>query len=121
MHIRSAAPSLVVGFLAPSLSRCLVHPPKRDAPQVNTFNLPPPTLPQLTQQINTEAREIHSLSATVEIATSLGGTKKGQVTDIQQIKGNILEKDPDMLHVLGRLPLVGSRAFDMVSDGTSFK
>lgn len=121
MQIRSAAQSFVVGFLALSISGCLVHTRKLERRQVNTSNLLTATLQQLVEQINAEARKIHSLNATVEIATSLGGAKKGQVTDIQQIKGNILEKDPDMLHVLGRLPLVGSRAFDMVSDGNSFK
>ncbi len=121
MHIRSAAQSLAVGFLALSISGCLVHTRKLERRQVNTSNLLTATLPQLVEQINAEARKIHSLSASVEIATSLGGAKKGHVTDIQQIKGNILEKDPDMLHVIGRLPLVGSRAFDMVSDGNSFK
>ncbi len=121
MQIRSTAQSLAIGFLALSLSGCLVHTRKLERRQVNTSNLLSATLPQLVEQINTEARKIHSLSATVEIATSLGGAKKGQVTDIQQIKGNILEKDPDMLHVLGRIPLVGSRAFDMVSDASTFK
>jgi outer membrane lipoprotein-sorting protein len=121
MHIRSATQSLAVGFLALSISGCLVHTRKLERRQVNTSNLLTTTLPQLVEQINAEARKIHSLNASVEIATSLGGAKKGQVTDIQQIKGNILEKDPDMLHVIGRLPLVGSRAFDMVSDGNSFK
>ena len=39
----------------------------------------------------------------------------------EKIKGYILEKDPDLLHVIGLLPIVRSRAFDMVSDGKSFK
>jgi outer membrane lipoprotein-sorting protein len=121
MHIRSAAQSFAVGFLALSVSGCLVHTHKLERRQVNTSNLLTATLPQLVEQINAEARKIHSLSATVEIATSLGGTKKGQVTEYQQIKGYILEKDPDLLHVIGLLPIVRSRAFDMVSDGTTFK
>ena len=89
--------------------------------QVNTSNLMVATLPQLVERINSEARKIHSVSANVEIATSVGGSKKGKVTDIQQIKGYILEKDPEMLHVIGLLPIVRSRAFDMVSDGKTFK
>jgi outer membrane lipoprotein-sorting protein len=121
MQISSAARSLAVACLALSLSGCLAHTRKLERRQVNTSNLLTATLPQLVEQINAEARKIHSLSATVEIATSLGGAKKGQVTDIQQIKGYILEKDPDMLHVIGLLPIVRSRAFDMVSDGKTFK
>src|SRR5438270_4565923 len=121
MQIRSAARSLAVAVLVLSVSGCLVHTRTLQRRQVNTSNLLVATLPQLVERINADARKIHTLSATVEIATSLGGAKKGQVTDIQQIKGYILEKDPDLLHVIGLLPIVRSRAFDMVSDGKSFK
>ena len=121
MQIRSAARSLAVAVLVLSVSGCLVHTRTLQRRQVNTSNLLVATLPQLVERINAEARKIHSVSATVEIATSVGGAKKGKVTDIQQIKGYILEKDPDMLHVIGLLPIVRSRAFDMVSDGKTFK
>jgi outer membrane lipoprotein-sorting protein len=89
--------------------------------QVNTSNLLTATLPEMVERINSDAKKVHSLSATVEIATSIGGAKKGQVTDIQEVKGYILVKDPDMLHVIGLLPVVHTRAFDMVSDGKTFK
>jgi len=121
MQIRSAARSLAVAVLALSLPGCFVHTRTLQQRQVNTSNLLIATLPELAQRINNEARKIHSLSATVEIASSVGGSKKGKVTDIQQIKGYILEKYPDQLHVIGLLPIVRSRAFDMVSDGKTFK
>ena len=121
MQIRFAARSLAVAVLALSLSGCLVHTRTLQQRQVNTSNLLVATLPELVERINEEAKTIHSLSATVEIATSVGGSKKGQVTDIKQIRGYILEKDPDQLRVQGLLPIVGSRAFDMVSDGKTFK
>lgn len=121
MQIRSAACSLGIAVLVLSVSGCLVRTRTLDKRQVNTSNLLVADLPQLVERINSEARKVHSFSATVEIATSLGGAKKGKVTDIQQIKGYILEKDPDLLHVIGLLPIVRSRAFDMVSDGKTFK
>jgi hypothetical protein len=121
MQIRPAARSLAVAVLMLSFSGCLVHTRTLQRRQVNTSNLMVATLPQLVERINSEARKIHSVSANVEIATSVGGSKKGKVTDIQQIKGYILEKDPEMLHVIGLLPIVRSRAFDMVSDGKTFK
>jgi outer membrane lipoprotein-sorting protein len=121
MQIRSAACSLGIAVLVLSVSGCLVRTRTLDKRQVNTSNLLVSDLPQLVERINSEARKVHSFSATVEIATSLGGAKKGKVTDIQQIKGYILEKDPDLLHVIGLLPIVRSRAFDMVSDGKTFK
>jgi outer membrane lipoprotein-sorting protein len=121
MQIRSAIRSLGIAVLIVSISGCLVRTRTLDKRQVNTSNLLVADLPQLVERINSEARKVHSFSATVEIATALGGTKKGKVTEIQQIKGYILEKDPDMLHVIGLLPIVRSRAFDMVSDGKTFK
>src|SRR5437764_4793478 len=121
MQIRCAARSLGIAVLILSISGCLVHTRTLNKRQVNTSNLLVADLPQLAERINSEARKIHSFSATVEIATSLGGSKKGKVTDIQQIKAYILEKDPDMLYVIGLFPIVLSRAFDMVSDGKNFK
>ncbi|MBV9072625.1 MAG: DUF4292 domain-containing protein [Acidobacteria bacterium] len=112
---------LAAALLALSISGCLARTRAVEQRQVNTSNLLQATLAQLVDKINSEAKQIHSVNATVEIATSIGGAKKGQVTDIQQIKGYILEKDPDLLHVIGLLPLVHSRAFDMVSDGKRFK
>lgn len=121
MQIRSAARFLILALLVLSISGCLTRTRTLERRQVNTSNLLKATLPELIERINSEARKIHTLSATVEIASSVGGSKKGQVTDIQQIKGYILERDPDTLHVIGLLPIVRSRAFDMVSDGKTFK
>src|SRR5579859_2605952 len=121
MQIRPAARSFAVALIMLSLSGCFFRTRTIDRRQVNTSNLLTATLPQLVERINSDARKIHSLSATVEIATSIGGAKKGKVTDVQQIKGYILERDPATLHVIGLLPIVRSKAFDMVSDGKNFK
>ena len=121
MQTRSAARFLIIAVMALSVSGCVTRTRTLERRQVNTSNLLVATLPELIEKINEDARKIHSLSATVEIATSIGGAKKGQVTDIEQIKGYILEKDPDLLHVIGLLPIVRSRAFEMVSDGKTFK
>lgn len=121
MRILPVLRSLALAAVALSLSGCLARTRVVDQRQVNTSNLLTATLPQLVQKINAAAKQIQTLSANVEIATSIGGAKKGQVTDIQEIKGYILEKDPDMLHVIGLLPVVHSHAFDMVSDGKTFK
>jgi outer membrane lipoprotein-sorting protein len=88
---------------------------------VNTSNLLKATLTDLVTRVNADAKKIQTLNATVEIATSVGGVKKGQVREFQQIKGYILEKDPEMLRVIGLFPIVRNRAFDMVSDGKTFK
>jgi len=83
-------------------------------------------LKETTQQglidiINQQAESIHTLKATVDIASSAGGIKKGKVTDYTDIRGYILAKKPDELHMIGLMPYVRTTAFDMVSDGRDFK
>lgn len=79
------------------------------------------TLDELVAKINTEAGKVESLNATVNIDTSVGGAKKGKVTEFQQISGYILLRRPSMIRMIGLFPLVRNKAFDMVSDGNEFK
>jgi len=79
------------------------------------------TLQQLVESINTQAAQIRTLNATVDIDTSVGGSKKGKVTEYQQIRGYILVRKPEMLRMIGLFPVVRNRAFDMVSDANGFK
>jgi hypothetical protein len=74
----------------------------------------------LIDSINEQARTIQSLQATVDIDTSVGGAKKGHVTDYKEIRGYVLARKPAMLHMIGLLPIVRTTAFDMVSDGQQF-
>src|ERR1700760_3602795 len=76
---------------------------------------------QLVDFINNEAHKIKTLNLTVNIATSVGGEKKGKVTEFEEIRGYILVRKPDMLRMIGLFPIVRNKAFDMVSDGTQFK
>src|ERR1700674_4297026 len=75
----------------------------------------------LIDSINQQAAKIQSLQATVDIDTSVGGAKKGHVTDYKEIRGYVLARKPAMLHMIGLLPIVRTTAFDMVSDGQEFK
>jgi len=75
----------------------------------------------LIDGINQQAQKILSLQATVDIDSSVGGAKKGHVTDYKEIRGYVLARKPAMLHMIGLLPIVRTTAFDMVSDGQEFK
>jgi uncharacterized protein DUF4292 len=75
----------------------------------------------LIDGIAQQAQRIQSLQATVDIDTSVGGAKKGHVTDYKEIRGYVLARKPAMLHMIGLLPIVRTTAFDMVSDGREFK
>ena len=75
----------------------------------------------LIDSINQQAESTHSLKATVDIDSSSGGVKKGHYTDYKEIRGYILARKPDELHMIGLMPIVRTTAFDMVSDGKEFK
>jgi outer membrane lipoprotein-sorting protein len=89
--------------------------------RTSTAKLKTATKQELVDRINESASQIKTLNATVEIAASVGGEKKGKVTDYQEITGYILVRKPDMLRMIGLFPIVRNKAFDMVSDGDRFK
>ena len=75
---------------------------------------------QLIQNTDERYDAIHSMRATVLFRASVGGAAKGKVTDYTSLRGYILLRQPSMLRVLGLLPVVQTRAFDMASNGKSF-
>jgi outer membrane lipoprotein-sorting protein len=89
--------------------------------QPGTTQLKSTSGPQLIDYINTQAEKIKTLQATVDIDTAVGGVKKGKVTEYQEIRGYVLARKPAMLRMIGLMPVVRNRAFDMVSDGEQFK
>jgi outer membrane lipoprotein-sorting protein len=79
------------------------------------------TQQELVDALNTQAAKIQTMQATVDIDTSVGGANRGKVTDYKEIRGYVLARKPSMLRMIGLLPIVRNRAFDMVSDGQIFK
>jgi len=79
------------------------------------------TQQELVDAINEQAARIRTMQATVDIDTSVGGANRGKVTDYKEIRGYVLARKPSMLRMIGLLPIVRNRAFDMVSDGKDFK
>jgi outer membrane lipoprotein-sorting protein len=79
------------------------------------------TQEELMAKIDQLAASVQTMSATVDIDTTVGGEKKGKVIEYQQIRGYILAQKPAMLRMIGLLPIVRNRAFDMVSNGDRFE
>jgi outer membrane lipoprotein-sorting protein len=95
----------------------------------STRKLPAPKTPlieqsaapaELVTQLNQRWQALQSLNASVEIQASVLKPKLGVATDYTAIRGIILMRKPELLRVLGRVPVIGTRAFDMVSDGKNF-
>jgi len=102
------------------LSGCLFRTRKVES-HLSTAPLKSATQQELVDYINLQAAKLQSMQATVDINTSVGDQKKGEVTDYQEIRGYVLARKPAMLRMKGLLPVVRNTAFDMVSDGQKFK
>lgn len=89
--------------------------------RITVTNVRSATLDELVKKMDAQAAAIKTLNATVDIDTSVGGAKKGKVTEFQEIRGYILVRKPEQLRMIGLLPVVRNRAFDMVSDPQGFK
>ena len=79
------------------------------------------TVEQLIARMNTSYGAIQTMNASVDIATTTGGTHSGKVTENPTLAGYIILRKPSDLRVLMLAPVIRSRAIDMVSDGTNFK
>ncbi len=112
--------ALLLFVLIVPICGCLFrsHEVKRE---VNPATLKSATKPELVAYVNSQAARVQSMQATVDIDTTVGGEKKGKVTEYQQIRGYVLARKPAMLRMIGLFPILRNRAFDMVSDGQQFK
>lgn len=111
---------LLVAVVAIPLSGCLFRTRIVER-KLSNAPLKSATQQELIEYINRQASQIQSMQATVDINTSVGDQKNGKVTDYQEIRGYVLARKPAMLRMKGLLPVVRNTAFDMVSDGQSFK
>jgi hypothetical protein len=109
----------LLALVVPVLTGCLSHTRKLQQPKLAGTTMNADAV-QLVEAVNRRYNQVNSLSATVNFAASVGGIHKGQQTDYTSIHGYIRLRKPEMLRVLGYLPVVRLRAFDLASDGTTF-
>lgn len=117
--IRRFSPILLLLLLLPTTG-CLFRS-HRVENHLSSAVLQSATQQELIDRIDQSAAQIKTLNATVDIRATVGGQKKGKVTDYTEIRGYILAEKPAMLRMIGLVPVVRNRAFDMVSDGANFK
>lgn len=75
---------------------------------------------ELEREISARDSAIQTLTASVLLTASTGGGKEGKVTTYTSFKGYIFVRKPKDLRVIMQLPVIGSRALDMVSNGDTF-
>lgn len=79
------------------------------------------TRDQLNQRITNLYNAISSFQANVDMTPSVGSVYKGQITEIKDVRAFVLFRKPYDIRIIGLLPIVRTKAFDMVSDGSRFR
>jgi hypothetical protein len=119
MRIKNAFAAGLLGII-PALTGCLTHKHtvlKTHPPEV-VFNA---TLDQLLDSTNSRYNDLNSIFLPVQISTTTGGSMQGVVKESISFKAYIVIGKPEMIRVILLVPLLGSKALDMVSDGSNFK
>jgi outer membrane lipoprotein-sorting protein len=104
----------------PVLTGCLSHTRKLQQPKMPTA-VQTADVKQLVDNINKEYDAVQSLTATVDFQASVISASKGKITEYTSFRGYILLRKPEMIRVLGLVPVLHTPAFDMASDGKTFK
>jgi hypothetical protein len=111
---------LAMTLALPALNGCLWHTRKVPQAQMmeNVQSAPPG---QLVDIVNKQYDAIQAMSASVTFTATEGGALKGSEKTVTPFSGYIRLRKPESLRVIGFLPVVHTRAFDMASDGDTFK
>jgi outer membrane lipoprotein-sorting protein len=117
---RRTSSALLLMCLLPFVNGCLVRTRtlKKVKPPSVVMTA---TADELVASVNRGCQTIQSLSAAVEFQATVGGPRKGKEKTYTSFSGHILLRKPESLRVLGFVPVLHSRAFDMASDGSRFK
>jgi outer membrane lipoprotein-sorting protein len=75
----------------------------------------------LVAAVSRQFNAVRDFNATVDMVPALGSAEKNQITEFKDVRAFILFRRPAFIRVIGLYPVVRSKAFDMVSDGTDFR
>lgn len=109
------------GLMAPAalLSGCLFTTRKLPMPKGPTVTKTA-TADELVARLNERWSQLNTLYANVEIQASVMKTKEGTARDYTSFPAIILMRKPEDLRVVGLVPVLHTRMFDMVSDKNEF-
>lgn len=79
------------------------------------------SLDDLLGRIQTQRAAVRTLNATAQLLPTAGTQYSGVIEEYHDIRTFILAERPARIRLIGQLPIVRKSAFDMVSDGVTFK
>jgi len=111
-----------VALLALSAAGCTAV---KQTTVIQPFEVPAPpreaTLDELIANLNSQADDVRTLQAKVDLETTTGSVYSGVINEYHDVQGYILIQKPDLIRIIGQAPVVGTNIFDMVSDADEFR
>ena len=110
--------ALAAGLLAltPALTGCLTH--VRSVPKIRPATIVyEDTLDDLLQKVDKRYQAIQTFNASIELQATEGKGPQGKVIEHPTFSGYIFIRKPEDMRILLRVPLLGSQALNLVSDG----
>jgi outer membrane lipoprotein-sorting protein len=110
---------VLLGLASAGLTGCFKTShlvPKAQAPEAYKTA----TIEELESGISERDAKLKTLNAQVLITATTGGSKTGKVTEYTSFRGYLFVQKPANMRAIMQLPVIGSRALDMVSDGKTF-
>ncbi|MBZ5521098.1 MAG: DUF4292 domain-containing protein [Acidobacteriia bacterium] len=121
MDVRKSLRRCALVLVMLPLAGCLSITRKQGGMHFSTATLKEASLDDLVHAMNTNAAALQSFNAKIDMDYTVGGRKKGKITKYKEISGNMLLRKPAELRVIGLVPVVHNRMFDMVTDGRNFQ
>jgi len=113
-------PLAVILALAAALGGCSIKSTTH-IPTTEVRPLLDSTKAELMAQYEELSRSVRTVNAKVELAPHTGSQYTGVIEDYKQVNGFVLAVSPSHIRMIGQAPVIGSRVFDMVSDGETFR
>ncbi|HTA45692.1 MAG TPA: hypothetical protein VK789_24760 [Bryobacteraceae bacterium] len=101
--------------------RVILRHNKKVAPGAAAPVLLKATRDELNMRLANIYNAINSFQAKVQLTPSVGSVYTGQITEIHDVTAFVLFRKPADIRIGGNTPVIGTRLFDMVSNGNEFK
>ena len=112
---------LALGVLLAGPPGCAVQRREKLPPAILAPVLQKATLEELLAKVRQQQKDIQTLNATVELQPSVTSMGKGEIVHYRDVRAFLLICRPVSLRMIGQSPVVRSTAFDMASDGETFR
>jgi outer membrane lipoprotein-sorting protein len=76
---------------------------------------------ELLGRIESQFNAIQNANITADMTPALGTVERSHITEYKDVRGYILFRKPADIRIIGLFPVVRNTAFDMVSNGSTFR